>query len=169
MPTINELRSERAKVNASVQALAQIEASGTALSAEQVQQFTDLQARFGELTAQMRFITNIPSDEFVALLRQAACVAGNSSAGIKECSYLGTPAVNIGPRQQGRLAADHVTNVDYDCEAIRSAIARQLAHGRYPASTLYYRPDTSDQILNVLANAELYTQKRFYEPVLREA
>ncbi|HBI70718.1 MAG TPA: phage major capsid protein, partial [Massilia sp.] len=53
MPTINELRSERAKVNASVQALAQIEASGTALSAEQVQQFTDLQARFGELTAQI--------------------------------------------------------------------------------------------------------------------
>jgi UDP-hydrolysing UDP-N-acetyl-D-glucosamine 2-epimerase len=128
-----------------------------------------LREQHNELTAQMRFITNIPSDEFVALLRQAACVAGNSSAGIKECSYLGTPAVNIGPRQQGRLAADHVTNVDYDCEAIRSAIARQLAHGRYPASTLYYRPDTSDQILNVLANAELYTQKRFYEPVLREA
>ena len=57
-----------------------------------------------ELTAQMRFITNVPADEFVALLANAACVVGNSSAGIKECSYLGTPVVNIGARQQGRLA-----------------------------------------------------------------
>jgi len=63
MPTINELRSERAKVNASVQALALIEASGTALSADQVQEFTDLQARFGELTAQ---ITRMEAAETIA-------------------------------------------------------------------------------------------------------
>ncbi|MEH6434296.1 phage major capsid protein [Massilia sp. DD77] len=53
MPTINELRSERAKVNASVQALAKIEADGGQLNAEQVQQFTDLQAKFDDLTAQI--------------------------------------------------------------------------------------------------------------------
>jgi len=63
MPTINELRSERAKVNASVQALAVIEATGTQLSVEQVQEFTDLQARFGELTAQ---ITRMESAESIA-------------------------------------------------------------------------------------------------------
>ncbi|WP_314435928.1 phage major capsid protein [Massilia timonae] len=53
MPTINELRSERAKVNASVQALAKIEADGGQLNTEQVQQFTDLQAKFNDLTAQI--------------------------------------------------------------------------------------------------------------------
>ena len=53
--------------------------------------------------AQMRFITNVPVDEFVAMLKATACLIGNSSAGIKECSYLGTPVVNIGARQQGRL------------------------------------------------------------------
>ena len=63
MPTINELRSERAQVNTSVQALALIEAGGTALSAEQVQQFTDLQTRFGELTAQ---ITRMEAAETIA-------------------------------------------------------------------------------------------------------
>ena len=63
MPTINELRSERAKVNASVQALALIEAGGTQLSAEQVQEFTGLQARFGELTAQ---ITRMEAAESIA-------------------------------------------------------------------------------------------------------
>jgi UDP-hydrolysing UDP-N-acetyl-D-glucosamine 2-epimerase len=121
-----------------------------------------------ELAERMRFITNIPADDFVALLRQAACVVGNSSAGIKECSYLGTPVVDIGVRQQGRQAAAHVVNVPYDAGAIRTAIARQLAHGRYPPSTIYYRPDTSDRILETLANVELYTQKRFHEAATTE-
>ena len=40
-----------------------------------------------ELTAKMRFITNVPADEFIALLAHASCLVGNSSAGIKECSY----------------------------------------------------------------------------------
>lgn len=117
----------------------------------------------GELTDKMRFITNVPADEFVSLLRQASCLVGNSSAGIKECSYLGTPVVNIGARQQGRLAAEHVISVPYDRDQIQDAITRQVNHGRYAPSTIYHRPETSDQILKVLAEAELYTQKRFHD------
>jgi hypothetical protein len=56
----------------------------------------------------MRFITDLPVNEFIALLKGTACLIGNSSAGIKECSFLGTPVVNIGMRQQGRLHADNV-------------------------------------------------------------
>lgn len=117
-----------------------------------------------ELMARMRFITNVPAEEFVALLKRAACLVGNSSAGIKECSYLGTPVVDIGGRQQGRLAAEHVTHVGYETAAIHRAIRRQMAHGRYAASHVYYRPDTSQRIVDVLTGVELYTQKRFYEP-----
>ena len=117
-----------------------------------------------ELTRQIRFITNVPVDEFVSLLKQTACLVGNSSAGIKECSFLGTPVVNIGARQQGRTASPHAVNVAYQRDEIAQAIARQLAHGRYPVSTIYHQPDTSDQILNILASAQLYTQKRFIDP-----
>ena len=63
MPTINELRSERAKVNASVQALALIEAGGGELTAAQLQEFTDLQATFANLTAQ---ITRMEAAESIA-------------------------------------------------------------------------------------------------------
>jgi UDP-hydrolysing UDP-N-acetyl-D-glucosamine 2-epimerase len=132
-------------------------------TAEMSESLRHVREQHAELTEHMRFITNIPVDEFVSLLRQATCVIGNSSAGIKECSYLGTPVVNIGARQQGRLAAEHVMHVAYDAASIREAIARQMAHGRYAPSTLYYRPNTSDQILDVLATAELYTQKRFHD------
>jgi GDP/UDP-N,N'-diacetylbacillosamine 2-epimerase (hydrolysing) len=116
-----------------------------------------------ELTRHIRFITNVPVDEFVSLLRQTSCLVGNSSAGIKECSFLGTPVVNIGARQQGRMVSAHAINVGYQRDEIAQAIARQLSHGRYPASSIYYQPDTSDQILEVLAGAELYTQKRFFD------
>jgi UDP-hydrolysing UDP-N-acetyl-D-glucosamine 2-epimerase len=120
-------------------------------------------------TERMRFITNVPADEFVTLLKMAACLVGNSSAGIKECSFLGTPVVNIGRRQQGRLNAEHVVHAAHDAETIRGAVERQVGHGRYPASHIYYRPDASQQIVDRLAGVDLYTQKRFYENTSAEA
>lgn len=50
---INELRRERAAINQRVQALAQIEADGTALSAEQQAEFDQLSSKFNDLSAQI--------------------------------------------------------------------------------------------------------------------
>jgi UDP-hydrolysing UDP-N-acetyl-D-glucosamine 2-epimerase len=116
-----------------------------------------------ELTAHMRFITNVPANDFIGLLAHAACLVGNSSAGIKECSFLGTPVVNIGDRQHGRLSGEHVTHVSYEAADIAAAIASQLAHGRYDASRIYFREDTSDRMVDLLATTPLYTQKRFHD------
>ena len=77
--------------------------------------------------------------------------------------FLGTPVVNIGGRQQGRLAGEHVTHVGYDSAEIAAAVAEQLAHGPYPSSSIYHRPNASDAVVDVLASVELYTQKRFFE------
>jgi UDP-hydrolysing UDP-N-acetyl-D-glucosamine 2-epimerase len=49
---------------------------------------------------------------------------GNSSALIKETPFFGCPAVNVGPRQQGRLRGDNVLDTDYDEAAIYAAIRR---------------------------------------------
>ena len=84
----------------------------------------------------------------MALLAHAACLVGNSSAGIKECSFLGTPVVNIGARQQGRLTAEHVTHVGHDATEIGAAIATQLAHGRYEPSHIYFKDNASETIVN---------------------
>ncbi len=116
-----------------------------------------------ELTAHMRFITNVPANDFVGLLAHAACLVGNSSAGIKECSFLGTPVVNVGDRQHGRLSGEHVTHVGYDAADIAAAIAAQLAHGRYQPSAIYHRENASDTIVDLLATIPLYTQKRFHD------
>jgi UDP-hydrolysing UDP-N-acetyl-D-glucosamine 2-epimerase len=114
-------------------------------------------------TERMRFITNVPADQFIALLKRTACVVGNSSAGIKECSFLGTPVVDIGGRQQGRLSAANVIRTSYDADEVRAAVKRQLAHGRYAPSHIYFKPNTSQAMVDVLTSVDLYTQKRFHE------
>src|SRR5690554_4600107 len=50
MSLVLKLRSERAQLNAELQALAKIEAEGGALSAEQLEQFTKLESQINELT-----------------------------------------------------------------------------------------------------------------------
>lgn len=49
---------------------------------------------------------------------------GNSSALIKETPFFGCPAVNIGPRQRGRLRGNNVLDVSYDEQEIYRAIRR---------------------------------------------
>ena len=91
-----------------------------------------------------------------------ACLVGNSSAGIKECSYLGTPVVNIGARQQGRLHAANVAHVGYDRDAIASAVAAaDRARALSARRTSTTAPAPARRSSKLLAGVELYTQKRF--------
>ena len=111
----------------------------------------------------IRFVTDLLPEDFVGLLRRAKVLVGNSSAGIKECSYLGVPVVNIGSRQQGRLRGPNVLDADNDPKEIKQAITKQLKHGPYKRSDVYFKPDTSKNIVSVLSKFDLYTQKKFYE------
>lgn len=111
----------------------------------------------------IRFITNLSAEEFINLLKRASCLAGNSSAGIKECSYLGVPVVNIGSRQQNRMAAENVVNTSYDTQAIKEAVLRQMNHGAYPRSQIYAQEDTSKKIVEILKKAQPPIQKRFFD------
>lgn len=74
---------------------------------------------------------NIPRLEFINILRQAACLVGNSSAGILEAPFLKLPVVNIGNRQRGRLHADNVLFVDHQELDIISAIKTSVYETDY--------------------------------------
>jgi UDP-N-acetylglucosamine 2-epimerase len=110
----------------------------------------------------MHFIKYLQSDIFIALLKKCACLVGNSSAGIKECSFLGIPAVNIGDRQEGRLRGPNVTDAGYKAAEIQKAIEKQVRKGKYPASDIYFKKDCIKRITGTLASAPLYAQKKFY-------
>lgn len=111
----------------------------------------------------MRFVKDLPPEEFIPLLKHSACLVGNSSAGIKEASFLGTPVVNIGTRQQGRLRAENVVDAGYGAADIERAIRRQIAHGPYEQSNVYYKPNTSARMVEILTSVTPPVQKQFYD------
>jgi UDP-N-acetylglucosamine 2-epimerase len=110
----------------------------------------------------MHFIKYLSPEKFTALLRKCSCFVGNSSAGIKECSYLGIPSVNIGSRQEGRMRGPNVLDVPHDAAQIRSGIQKQLQHGTFEQSTVYFRKNSGATIASMLAETPLYTQKKFH-------
>lgn len=111
----------------------------------------------------IRFHKYLPTDDFIGLLREAACLVGNSSVGIKECSYLGIPAVNIGSRQNGRMRADNVVDVPFNRIQIENAVRKQIKNGPYAPSKIYYKEGTSKKIADALSDIDLYTQKQFHD------
>lgn len=115
----------------------------------------------------IRFIKHLHPEIFVNLLRKTSCLVGNSSAGIKECSFLGTPVVNIGSRQNQRYSKkimEHIFEANYGKAQIKQAIQKQLKHGKYKPNLYYYQPNTSLKIADILAKVNLYSQKTFYLP-----
>jgi UDP-N-acetylglucosamine 2-epimerase len=91
--------------------------------------------------------------DFLKLLLHSKCLIGNSSVGIRECSYLGVPVVNIGSRQNRRLRGHNVIDTDYNSKNILKAIQQQLDHARYPVDTIYGDGSAADKIASVIASA----------------
>jgi UDP-hydrolysing UDP-N-acetyl-D-glucosamine 2-epimerase len=108
----------------------------------------------------IRFYKNFPVETFVRLMMRAACLVGNSSAPIREGAFLGTPAVNIGTRQQGRERGRNVIDVGPERGAIAEAICRQVTHGRYQPEHLYGDGRAGERIADILSSTPLRVQKR---------
>lgn len=109
------------------------------------------------------FAKNLEGHDFLVVLRGARALIGNSSVGVRESAYLGTPVVNIGMRQQGRERAANVIDVGWEPAAIAGALAQQFAHGRYPPSMLYGDGHAGRVIAGILADARPAFSKRFHD------
>jgi UDP-N-acetylglucosamine 2-epimerase (hydrolysing) len=77
--------------------------------------------------ARVRMFPSLRFEAALVLLRHASLVLGNSSMGIREAPYYGTPTVNVGPRQEGRTSNPQILNVPARREAILEAIEAAAA------------------------------------------
>ena len=111
-------------------------------------------------TTPIRFFKNMYAEDFLRLLCNSRCLVGNSSVGIRECSYLGVPAVNIGSRQVGRQRGTNVLDVPYDKDAILAAIHGHQTNGHYSCETIYGSGNAGERIAELLAEVELRITKR---------
>ena len=75
------------------------------------------------------FVGNLGTAGYFGLMKTAAAMVGNSSSGILEAASFELPVVNIGSRQDGRLRAANVIDVEDDTDAVKAAIERAVSDG----------------------------------------
>ena len=113
-----------------------------------------------ERPGNFHFFRNMLPEDFLRLLSHSTAIVGNSSVAIRECSFLGVPAVNIGSRQTGRERGRNVIDVDHDRHAIAGAIREHVRRGRPDPDRLYGDGKAGARIADTLAHAELRVEKR---------
>lgn len=96
-------------------------------------------------------VRNLSPVGFLRLLLGSSCLVGNSSVGIRECSFMGVPVVNIGNRQDGRERGPNVLDVPHHVEEIRHAVERFDGRLNFPKSTLYGDGHAGERIARILA------------------
>ncbi len=110
----------------------------------------------------IHFFKNMEPFDFLKLLINSKCLIGNSSVGIRECSFLGVPVVNIGTRQNRRLRGENIIDVDYSENAIKDAINIQLSSPKNVKSNIYGNGDSGNKIAEILAEIQL----RFHKTIM---
>ncbi len=128
--------------------------------------FRDYSARNSERVA---VIESLGQTFYLGAIALSAAVVGNSSSGMLEAPILGTPTLNIGDRQKGRLRANSVVDCDPSREAIRDGLLKCLDLGfreKYcDGSSPYLIGNASNIIADTLrqTNAEDLKRKQFYD------
>ncbi len=96
---------------------------------------------------------------YLSAVKGADAVVGNSSSGVIEAPALGTPTVDIGDRQRGRLKAASVVGCGDDADAITDAIEKALsddmARTLAAMTPVYGQGDAAKQVLARLKSAAL--------------
>jgi len=110
--------------------------------------------------SRLHFFKNLATDDYVKLMARTSCLVGNSSSAIREGSFIGTPAVNVGSRQEGRQRGSNVADVSYDRSQIVDALRAQIGHGRYEHEPIYGDGRAGERIADVLSRVELRLDKR---------
>jgi len=107
----------------------------------------------------IHFFKNMEPKDFLRLLKNSKALVGNSSAGLRECAYLGIPVVNIGNRQFRRIRAKNVTDVNYNLDEILKATQKSINTNHFESSEIYGKGNSGENIAEILATSELTYSK----------
>jgi len=108
----------------------------------------------------IHFFKSLPIEYYAPLLKNAACIVGNSSSGIREASFLGVPTVNVGTRQAGRERGKNVFDVPYNKDEIIADIQSQMNHGPYEPDYTYGDGNACRKMVNILKTVRFTIQKK---------
>ncbi|PZQ39774.1 MAG: UDP-N-acetylglucosamine 2-epimerase (hydrolyzing), partial [Phenylobacterium zucineum] len=108
---------------------------------------------------QVRLVESLGAEAYLRALIACDAVVGNSSSGVIEAPAAGTPSVNVGARQEGRLKPPSVIDCALEPQAIADAVRRATAPGAKAAARSQPPPfgdgQASRRIVEVLERADL--------------
>lgn len=126
-----------------------------------------LQAFVEARSDRCRLFASLGQARYLRMVQMASVVVGNSSSGIIEAPVLGTPTVNIGSRQEGRLRAPSVLDCGPSREAIEKAIWEALGEAWQSVAAKKESPygggPVSERIVRALKETVLESRKPFYD------
>jgi UDP-N-acetylglucosamine 2-epimerase (hydrolysing) len=130
------------------------------------------EAIFSELALlpndRFRLLPSMRFAHFSELMKNSACLVGNSSAGVREAPFLGIPSLDVGSRQANRASAPSVFNC---APSDASAIAHFLKHQwglRHAPDRGFGEGNAADRFAHTLANPGFWArglQKIFHDVV----
>ncbi len=118
---------------------------GTNKIAKSIRQFREREEMQG-----IRFFKNFTFEDYIKLLNTTKCLIGNSSSGIRDCGFIGTPVVNIGSRQNSRERGENVISVKFEKKKIINAIMKQSKREKFKSSNIYGDGKAAIKIVNFL-------------------
>ncbi|WP_103333943.1 UDP-N-acetylglucosamine 2-epimerase [Pseudotabrizicola formosa] len=105
-----------------------------------------------------RLIPSMRFAHFSELMKHAACMVGNSSAGVREAPFLGLPSLDIGTRQTNRAMA---ASVAFAAAGDGAAVAQFLTDcwgNRHAPDTGFGVGHAAERFVQTLASPEFWTQ-----------
>lgn len=112
-----------------------------------------------------KLIPSMRVEYFLALLKNARFLLGNSSAGVRECPVFGVPAINVSSRQAGRAASSCIFNVPGVRSEILKEIESNWTKDREPSPDMHFGVGNSAKLfIEALSRESIWntsTQKYF--------
>lgn len=119
-----------------------------------------LQRHASQHPERMALFPSLGHRRYLSALRYVAAVVGNSSSGIVEVPSMGIPTLDIGIRQQGRIAADSVVHcgvsVDQIDNGLRHVLSPEIRQTARSVVNPYEQPDTLRLIVDAIAETPLH-------------
>jgi UDP-hydrolysing UDP-N-acetyl-D-glucosamine 2-epimerase len=110
--------------------------------------------REGQIKFKCHFFKNLAVEDYMKLMQKTSCLVGNSSSGIREGAFIGTPVVNIGTRQDGRERGLNVIDCNNTTEDIYRSIILQCKKKKFKSSKIYGNGTAGLKIARILSKIE---------------
>lgn len=151
-PITTELNTIRKKTNELVSAVLESRLNYVVIYPNNDQGCNDIFAEYVRLehNAYFRIFPSMRFEYFLALLKNADFIIGNSSAGVREAPVYGVYSINIGTRQKNRFKYNSIINVDFNREEILNKISEVKSMSRCKPSFYFGDGNSAFKFISIL-------------------